>query len=134
MAQRKALALDTNLLLDLAAGEDFAHDFREAFIARGYALIASPRVLTELANLVVMETGPKQERAMYAARQLIAWQIQSADLSHTNKQIAWRFSQRLLRIGLLPAGEVGDGVILGESALLGLPLVVTNDKHLLGID
>ena len=32
---KKRLALDANLPLDLAAGLDFAHDFRENFQARG---------------------------------------------------------------------------------------------------
>lgn len=36
--QKKRLALDTNLLFDLAAGKDFAHTFREIYQERGYAL------------------------------------------------------------------------------------------------
>jgi len=45
---RKQLALDTNLLLDLAADGDFAHDFKEVFQSRGYCLLAPPTVLSEL--------------------------------------------------------------------------------------
>jgi len=44
----KRLALDTNVPLDLADDKDFAHDFRETFQDRGYALVVPPTVVTEL--------------------------------------------------------------------------------------
>jgi len=36
------LALDTNLLFDLAADKDFAHTFREVYQERGYSLVVPP--------------------------------------------------------------------------------------------
>jgi hypothetical protein len=39
---RKQLALDTNLVLDLAEGADFAHEFKELFLEKGYALRLPP--------------------------------------------------------------------------------------------
>jgi hypothetical protein len=41
---RKQLAVDTNLLLDLAAKADFAWDFKEEFQSRGYILRVTPTV------------------------------------------------------------------------------------------
>ena len=38
---KKQLALDSNLLLDLAGEKDFAHEFREEFQRRGYAISRS---------------------------------------------------------------------------------------------
>lgn len=35
---------------------------------------------------------------------------------------------------MLPDGEFNDGVILAETALGGIPVLVTFDKHLLDID
>ena len=49
-SSKKSLALDTNLLLDLAGEQDFAHDFKEEFSRRGYALLV-PTVIAELATL-----------------------------------------------------------------------------------
>ena len=46
---KKSLALDTNLLLDLAGERDFAHEFKEEFSSRGYALLVPPTVVAELA-------------------------------------------------------------------------------------
>ena len=45
---KKSLALDTNLLLDLAAEADFAHTFREVFLEKGYFLLAPPTATTRL--------------------------------------------------------------------------------------
>ena len=45
--QRK-LSLDTNVLFDLAEGRDFAHDFREGYQRKGYALSIPPTVVAEL--------------------------------------------------------------------------------------
>ena len=39
---KKQLALDANLLLDLAEGKDFAHDFKDEFQARGYEFLLPP--------------------------------------------------------------------------------------------
>ena len=47
--QKKRLALDTNLLFDLAAEKDFAHTFREVYQERGYSLAVPPTVIQELA-------------------------------------------------------------------------------------
>ena len=48
---KKRLALDTNLLLDLAENNDWAQDFREQFQARGYALLIGPTVVLEMDSL-----------------------------------------------------------------------------------
>jgi hypothetical protein len=40
--KKKLLALDTNLLFDLAADKDFAHTFREVYQERGYSLVVPP--------------------------------------------------------------------------------------------
>jgi hypothetical protein len=40
----------------------------------------------------------------------------------------------LIRKGFLPEGEFNDGLILAETALVCIPILVTSDNHLLGID
>lgn len=47
-AQKKQLSLDANIVFDLAGDKDFAHDFREVFQARGYALVLPPTAAHEL--------------------------------------------------------------------------------------
>ena len=45
---RKQLALDANLLLDLAEDKDFAHEFKEEFQYRGYEFLLPPTAAAEL--------------------------------------------------------------------------------------
>ena len=47
-AQKKQLSLDANFVFDLAADKDFAHDFREIFQRKGYALVLPPTTAHEL--------------------------------------------------------------------------------------
>lgn len=46
--QKKQLSLDANIVFDLAERKDFAHDFREVFQGKGYALVLPPTAVHEL--------------------------------------------------------------------------------------
>ena len=48
--------------------------------------------------------------------------------------IAARFAASLIRKQLLPEDQMGDARILSETALEGLPLLVTFDRHLPNVD
>jgi hypothetical protein len=72
---RKQLALDTNLLLNLAAEKEFAHDFRERFQSAGYALRFTPTVLAELVAAEVEGDAAAQRLAGVALDNVAAWQI-----------------------------------------------------------
>ena len=67
---RKQLALDANVLLDLAEEKDFAHDFREGFQARGCTLLVPPTVLAELALLAEIGGAPQRTFATIALENL----------------------------------------------------------------
>jgi hypothetical protein len=56
---KKSLALDTNLLLDLAGEKDFAHEFQEEFSNRGYSLLVPPTVVAELAFFASLKHAPQ---------------------------------------------------------------------------
>jgi hypothetical protein len=131
---QKRLALDTNVPLDLADAKDFAHDFREAFQQRGYALLVPPTVVTELSLLAFDQDSTKQALAMRALTCLRGWGMQPYDLNSVGHGITDRFAKQLIERGLLPGGEFNDGVILAETALADIPVLVTSDKHLLNID
>ena len=132
-AKPKPLALDSNILLDLAEGKDFAHAFREEFQERGYALIVPPTVVTELTLKATGPAGPKAELAMIALQRLREWGIQPYDLRSVGHGITEEFSRSLMKRGLLPEDEFNDGVIVAETSLVGIPMLVTSDHHLLNI-
>jgi predicted nucleic acid-binding protein len=130
----KRLALDTNIPLDLAAGEDFAHDFRETFQERGYALLVPPTVVTELTLKASETESEKQQFARIALQSLLSWSIHPYDLKAVGHGITQSFAGYLIRKRFLPEGEFNDGLILAETALAEIPILATSDKHLLNID
>ena len=133
--QRKILSLDANLPFDLAEGKDFAHDFCEAFVARGYGLHLPPTALHELNTIRRDDTHVREQSlAMKALANLRAWRIQPFDLDATEEAIAERFVERILRQRLIPDEEFNYGMILPETSLAQNPLLVTSDKHLLEMD
>ncbi len=133
-APQKRLSLDTNVPLDLADGKDFVHDFRETFQNRGYALVVPPTVVTELTLKARDAASEKQELAMNALRHLRDWGIQPYDLKSVGHGITEEFARRLIQRRLLPDDEFNDGVILAETALAGIPILATSDRHLFDMD
>ena len=96
LGPRKRLALDTNLLLDMAEERDWAHEFRERFQAVRYLLLAGPTVFQELAFASLYESEPKRSLARHATARARAWGIGAFDLSSLQRGIAERFADRLL--------------------------------------
>ena len=133
-SQKKSLALDTNLLLDLAGEKDFAHEFKEEFFRRNYSLFVPPTVVAELAFFASLEDAPQREIASVALERIGVWKCQPFTLSSTQLAIAIRFATRLMDSALIPETEQNDGKILAQTSLAGIPMLVTSDKHLLDID
>lgn len=134
-AQKKQLSLDANIVFDLAARKDFAHDFREVFQSRGYALVLPPTAVFAL-HVIFTHGGSAADRelARLALTNLIAWGIRPFDVDSAAEVICEQFVRRLIRKRLIPDDETNDGMILAETALAGIPLLVTSDKHLLDIN
>jgi predicted nucleic acid-binding protein len=131
---KKALALDTNVLLDLAGKKDFAHDFKHEFLGRGYSLLIPPTVVAELAFFASFGSAPQQGLADTALGKLRDWKCQPFTLSSTELVIAVQFAARLINASLIPETEQNDGKILAQSSLAKIPLLVTSDKHLVDVD
>jgi predicted nucleic acid-binding protein len=131
---KKSLALDTNVLLDLAAEADFAHEFKEEFQSRGYQLSVPPTVVTELDFFTGVKSSPQQDLAKIALEKMRLWECQPFLLTSTQLTIALKFAYRLIDASLIPDAEQNDGKILAQSSLAGIPLLVTSDRHLLDID
>ena len=131
---KKSLALDANLLLDLAEEKDFAHEFREEFTRRGYCFVVPPTVLAELEVLASAGRVPQRDFANLGLEKLSAWKCEPFALSDTKLALAHRFAERLLERRLIPETERNDAKILAQTSLVEVPLLVTSDKHLLDID
>lgn len=132
--QKKQLALDTNVLFDLAAKEDFAHTFREVYQERGFSLKVPPTVIQELTYYALEKQCAETPLALHALEEMRNWRLESYDLKSVGHGITERFSEKLMRLGLLPEGEFNDGLILAETSLAYIPALVTSDGDLLNID
>ena len=133
--QKKQLSLDANIVFDLARDEDFAHDFREIFQSKDYAMVLPPTAVHELH--VILTGGDSQTERELARRGLTHlkhWGIRPFDLDSAAEAICEQFVRSLLRQRLIPEDEFNDGLILAETSLAEIPLLVTSDKHLLNID
>ena len=130
----KKLSLDTNVLFDLADEKDFAHDFREVYQAKGYALVICPTVVAELYFL--REHGDVEEGrlASLSLKNITSWDIQVFPLTSVQIDLARRLAADIIARGLLPADETNDARILAETSVVGVPLIVSSDHHLLDID
>ncbi len=132
--QKKRLALDTNLLFDLAGEKNFAHTFREVYQERGYSLMVPPTAIQELTFYALDKQCAESPQARKALGEIRAWNLSPFDLKSVGHGITEQFANRLLRLGLLPEGEFNDGLILAETALAGIPVLVTSDADLLDVD
>jgi predicted nucleic acid-binding protein len=135
-AQQVLIAVDTNVLLDLADGVD---DVVDAFLllrtrSPGRQLVMPPTVAHELAfEATQAETASLRARGQRAFPAARREDIRPVDLVSVRHGIAEQVSQRLREAGLLPLEEVNDGLILGEAALLRCAILLTADGHLRGI-
>jgi len=130
---RKRFALDSNLLIDLADEQDYAHTFREEFQHRGYSLWLPPTVAHELLHAADTKSDPDAELAVAALEQLLDWDIFPIALSSLDVGIAESFARNLIKSSLLPPEEYNDGLILAESSVAAIPVLVSSDHHLLDI-
>ena len=131
---KKRLALDTNIIFDLAGEFAFAHDFREVCLERGYSLWLPPTVVEELVYL--SDSGSVDERALASKglNNLLSWKVLPCQLDDLDRHLAKQFSRLLRDRGLLPDEEDNDGRILGEASTERIPMLVTSDGHILDID
>ena len=132
--QKKRLALDTNLLLDLARGHDFAYDFHAVFQKANYSLLAGPTVFRELGFAALYGRASEKSLAITAIANAAKWGVLAFNLSRLDQTIAERFAQKLLERRLLPEEECNDALILAETAVENVPLLVTSDQHFLNMD
>ena len=129
--QRPRFALDTNLLIDLGEGLPFAQRFLGTYRAAGLAV--PPTVIQELVHIATTD-HKAQKHAQTALANMRRWNIMPFDLISVGHGITEVNAQKLMASGVLPDGEFNDGLIVVETALAGVPNLITSDIHLLGIN
>ncbi len=132
------LAVDTNVLLDLAEGVESVVDALAVIEQRLPEVdkLVVPSVLDELAFLCDSgQTAHVRHLAQEAIRLLRRGEqfrplLELPFSADRVEEVAAELRKR----GLLPSEEVHDALILAEAALLDCGLLLSSDEHLCGID
>lgn len=130
----KRLSLDTNVVLDLAAGYQFALAFKEEFQRRKYALQVVPGVMAELEALTRKGNKEQRNRASIALDNFLAWDITPVILTDVEMTYRKNFISIVEERGILPAKEVNDARILADTGIARVPMLVTSDSGILDAD
>ena len=132
------LAVDTNVLLDIAAGVNDVLDAADVIAERlpEAEQLVTPSVLDELAYLA--DSGLTQE-VRQSARQAIQL-LRGKDRFRPILELpfapenAEKLAVEFRRRKLLPDEEVHDSLILAETVLLDCHILLTSDEHLRSLD
>lgn len=126
------IAVDTNVLLDCADGNDDVLDALDTFRKRlrNQELVATTTVVQELA-MAARKEGDVGELALCALQHLLAWGVRPLDLLSVEHAIAEQIGLKLRLAGLVPPEEIHDSLIIAEAAVSGCTILLSSDEHLL---
>lgn len=130
----KSLALDTNVLIDLAGGEPFAADFRRLAQEAGLDLLITRTVAAEIHFLALSGEDRRQDLARCALQRLSDWRITAQPITDVQKGYCLNFCSYVRDRRILPPNEANDARILAECAIAEIPAVVTSDRAILDAD
>ena len=131
------IAVDTNVLIDLAQEEETAWECLDALASRRPTprVIITPTVIEEIMCMTLTgETAEKRSAASKAVRSLLKWGIHPLNLLPVGHGIVERIGDDIRRHGLIPEDERHDSFIVAEAALCEADILVSADAHLYGID
>lgn len=131
------VAVDTNVLLDLADENENCWDCLEALKRRRQLprLVVMPTVLQELAHLEEYgKSKAVRALAMTALQSLLSWGFKPLDLKPVGHGIVERIGDEIRSKGLLPDEEQNDSYIIAEAALCECDVLVSSDAEITGVD
>ena len=115
-------------------GKVFAQRLLAKLRLRQHGIAAPPAVIGELFHIASEMSHPANAHAIEALSKIQRWGIETYSLISVGPEIVEINAHKLLGAGLLPEGEVHDAVIIIETALRYIPILITSDIHLLGIN
>jgi predicted nucleic-acid-binding protein len=137
MPNVRSIAVDTNVLLDLAAEDETVLDCFATIRKRIPAcqFVVLPTVIIELTDIA--ESGIEDDRklALKAFSNLLnPWKFVPLNYIPVGHGIVEQIGQKLRDKGLIPENEAHDSFIVAEAALCGVTILISSDAHIKDID
>jgi hypothetical protein len=127
----KFAALDSDILLALAAGDEECQGAIDGLSRLGFYFIVTETVLQELADIVQKDQDTdKTHCAKTALGQITNWGFLTPPLDAIKMGVAERVAHDLVN-KLMDEGSLNNGLVLAEAAYNGCKLFLTRSKIIL---
>ena len=132
------IAVDTNVLIDLADGDEIVIDCFST-IRRKFPnapIIVPPTVIAELADIATDgDSESEKESALSALRKIRGeWGFNPINCVPVGHGIVEETARKIRAAGLIPNEEIHDSFIIAESALANVTLLLSSDGHMKDIN
>lgn len=132
------IAVDTNVLIDLAEGDEILVDCFST-IRRKFPnapIIIPPTVIVELADIASdWETKSEKESALIALQSIRSkWGFHPMNCVPVGHGIVEEVARKIRAAGLIPDEEIHDSFVIAESALANVTLLLSSDGHMKNIN
>jgi predicted nucleic acid-binding protein len=137
MPRLRPIAVDTNILFDLALQVEVVIDCLETIARRipNSSVVVLPTVILELRRRA--KSGDPKEQAI-AAKALSSilnpWGFIPVNCIPVGHGIVEQIGRKIRASGLIPDEEIHDSFIVAEAALYGATMLVSSDSHIKDID
>ena len=137
MPRLNTIAVDTNILFDLAQEVELVIDCLETIAKRipSSSIIVLPTVIVELRKRA--KSGDPKEQAMAAealSKILNPWGFVPVNFISVGHGIVEQIGRKIRARGLIPEEEIHDSFVVAEAALYGATMLVSSDSHIKDID
>ena len=133
----KLIAVDTNVLLDLAKGYQQVSDCVATLKqspSRPGRFVVTPTVIHELMYLADTDRQAREYAHQALSELKPVWGFEPLNCLPVGHGIVEQIGKKLRVNGLLPEEEMNDSFILAEAALANAAALLTSDSHILQID
>jgi hypothetical protein len=137
MPRLRAIAVDTNVLLDLVQGVEVVIDCLEIIAKRipNSRIIVLPTVILELQKWAKSGDPKEQGIAVMALSSILKpWGFVPVNFIPVGHGIVEQIGRKIRASGLIPEEEIHDSFIVAEAALYGATMLVSSDGHIKDID
>ena len=132
------VALDTNVLLDLANDDEVVIDCIQTICKRipTAVFLVLPTVIQELVDISeIGETALARKLALRALKNLRSqWGFCAVNFLPVGHGIVEETARKIRANGLLPEEEIHDSFLLAESGLRDASILLSNDAHIKDMD